>query len=315
MAERMPALFIGHGDPNEDALLGEPLCAAVGVDRRDPAEAEGDAFGVGPLVVEDAAVTVSTTPRTIHDFGGFPRELYQVQYPRPVIPTSLRASRNCLLMCRCVATTAGVSTTVLGRFCATSIHKPIFQWFNSASMKTQPPSFHYEVGTRLALLREEGILIFGSGNVVHNLHAYAWGRHAPEPYDWAITFETRVRELLLAGEYKPLVNYEDQLGSEAELAVPTPDHYVPLLYVAGTRIPSETLTFPVEGVDGGSVSMLASCGVLGKWLPARKLSLNAEHGAAAISVRRPETDLVPGGSRSGFGRLRNHEVDSSEPLD
>jgi len=123
--------------------------------------------------------------------------------------------------------------------------------------ETQPPSFHYEVGKRRALLREEGILILGSGNIVHNLHAYAWGRHAPEPYDWAISFETRVRELLLAGEYKPLVNYEDQLGSEAELAVPTPDHYVPLLYVAGTRIPSEPLTLPVEGVDGGSVSMLA----------------------------------------------------------
>jgi 4,5-DOPA dioxygenase extradiol len=100
-------------------------------------------------------------------------------------------------------------------------------------------------------------LIFGSGNVVHNLHAYAWGQHAPEPYDWAISFETRVRELLLAGEYRPLVNYEHQLGSEAELAVPTPDHYLPLLYVAGARTSSEPLTFPVEGVDGGSVSMLA----------------------------------------------------------
>jgi 4,5-DOPA dioxygenase extradiol len=92
---------------------------------------------------------------------------------------------------------------------------------------------------------------------VHNLHAYAWGLHAPEPYDWAISLETRVRELLLAGEYKPLVNYEHRLGSEAELAVPTPDHYLPLLYVAGSRISSEPLTFPVEGVDGGSVSMLA----------------------------------------------------------
>jgi 4,5-DOPA dioxygenase extradiol len=80
---------------------------------------------------------------------------------------------------------------------------------------------------------------------------------APEPYEWAISFETRVRDLLLAGEYRPLVNYEDQLGSEAELAVPTPDHYLPLLYVAGTRVPSDTLTFPVEGVDGGSVWMLA----------------------------------------------------------
>ena len=83
------------------------------------------------------------------------------------------------------------------------------------------------------------------------------GQAAPEPYDWAVSIETRIRELLLAGEYKPLLNYEHQLGSEAELAVPTPDHYLPLLYVAGSRIQSDSLTFPVEGVDGGSVSMLA----------------------------------------------------------
>jgi len=105
--------------------------------------------------------------------------------------------------------------------------------------ETQPATFHYEIGERLAQLREEGILILGSGNIVHNLHAYAWGRHAPEPYDWAISFETRVRDMLLAGEYKPLINYEHQLGTEAELAVPTPDHYLPLLYVAGTRTSSE----------------------------------------------------------------------------
>jgi aromatic ring-opening dioxygenase catalytic subunit (LigB family) len=113
--------------------------------------------------------------------------------------------------------------------------------------ETQTPSFHHQIGERLALLREEGVLILGSGNIVHNLHAYAWGRHAPEPFDWAISFETRVRQLLLAGDYKPLVNYEHQLGSEAELAVPTPDHYLPLLYVAGTRISSEPVAFPVEG--------------------------------------------------------------------
>lgn len=95
--------------------------------------------------------------------------------------------------------------------------------------ETQPPSFHYEIGKRLALLREEGVLIIGSGNVVHNLHAYAWGRHPQEPYNWTISFEMRIRELLLAGDHNPLVNYETKLGSEAMLAVPTPDHYLPLL--------------------------------------------------------------------------------------
>ena len=82
---------------------------------------------------------------------------------------------------------------------------------------------------------------------MHNLHAYAWGRPVQEPYDWAISTE----------EYKPLVDYENQLGREADLAVPTPDHYLPLLYVIATRQPGEDITFPVEGVDGGSISMLS----------------------------------------------------------
>jgi 4,5-DOPA dioxygenase extradiol len=122
--------------------------------------------------------------------------------------------------------------------------------------ETQPPSFHYEIGKRLAPLREEGILIIGSGNLVHNLHAYAWGRHPAEPYDWAVRFERRVRELLLAAETNPLIDYEKRLGEEAMLAIPTPDHYLPLLYVIGTRTSSEPVAFPVEGVDGGSISML-----------------------------------------------------------
>jgi 4,5-DOPA dioxygenase extradiol len=122
--------------------------------------------------------------------------------------------------------------------------------------ETQAPLFHYEIGKRLAPLRAEGILIVGSGNVVHNLHAYAWGRHAVAPYEWALSFERRVRELLLSGETAPLVDYESKLGEEAVLAVPTPDHYLPLLYVIGSRSGSEPVTFPVEGVDGGSISML-----------------------------------------------------------
>ena len=100
--------------------------------------------------------------------------------------------------------------------------------------ESQPPSFHFEIGKRLAPLREEGVLIVGSGNVVHNLHTYAWGRHMPDPYDWAIRFETEVKGLLTAGDSTPLINYE-RLGHEALLSIPTPDHYLPLLYVIGSR--------------------------------------------------------------------------------
>jgi 4,5-DOPA dioxygenase extradiol len=96
----------------------------------------------------------------------------------------------------------------------------------------------------------------GSGNLVHNLHTYAWGRHMPEPYDWASRFESTARDLMLAGDYAPLIDYEG-LGPDAMLSIPTPDHYLPLLYVLGAAQPEDAITFPVEGVDGGSISMLS----------------------------------------------------------
>lgn len=206
--------------------------------------------------IPEAAVTVSTAPRTIHDFGGFPRELYRVQYPAPGDP-QLAARVQSLLAPLPVRLNEqwgldhGAWSVLRHVYPRADI--PVVQL---SIDETQPAAFHFDVGRRLAVLRDEGVLIAGSGNVVHNLHAYAWGRHVQEPYDWTLSFESRVRELLLAEQYKPLINYESQLGSEADLAVPTPDHYLPLLYVAGTRTASESLTFPVEGVDGGSVSML-----------------------------------------------------------
>jgi 4,5-DOPA dioxygenase extradiol len=123
--------------------------------------------------------------------------------------------------------------------------------------ETQPASFHFELGRKLAVLRDEGVMILGSGNLVHNLHAYAWGRHTVDPYDWAVRFETMAREMMAAGEYEPLIDYE-KLGQEAILSIPTPDHYLPLLYVLATKQEREGVTFPVEGVDGGSISMLAA---------------------------------------------------------
>jgi 4,5-DOPA dioxygenase extradiol len=122
--------------------------------------------------------------------------------------------------------------------------------------ETQPAAFHYELGKRLARLRDEGVLVMGSGNLVHNLHAYAWGHRQVEPFDWAVRFEKRARELMLACDDEPLVNYET-LGRDALLAVPTPDHYLPLLYVLAVRGDNDEVSFPVEGFDGGSVSMLS----------------------------------------------------------
>jgi len=121
--------------------------------------------------------------------------------------------------------------------------------------QTQPAAFHFELGNRLAALRDDGILIAGSGN--HNLRKYAWGQRMPDPYDWAVRFERNAKELMLAGDYKALINYES-LGHNALLSVPTPDHYLPLLYVLATRQEGDDLSFPVEGIEGGSLSMLTA---------------------------------------------------------
>ena len=205
--------------------------------------------------VPATAVTAMEVPRTIHDFGGFPQDLFQVQYPAPGHPEVAERVADLLspldvAMDEGWGLDHGTWSVLCHVFPDADI--PVIQL---SIDETKPPEFHYEVGTRLAPLRDEGILIAGSGNIVHNLHTYAWGKHTAEPFDWAVRFETQAREMLISGEHGPLINYEE-LGRDAVMSIPTPDHYLPLLYVMGTRHPGDEASFPVEGVDGGSVSML-----------------------------------------------------------
>lgn len=256
MSQILPAVFFGHGNPM-NALLDNPFTRAwaeIGATLPRP---RGILSVSAHWYVPGAAVTISTAPRTIHDFGGFPRELYQVRYPAPGDPELAARVQKLLAPLKVQRDEQwGLDhgTWSVLRHAYPRADIPVVQL---SIDETQPASFHFEVGQRLARLREEGVLIVGSGNVVHNLHAYAWGGHPVGPYDWAVSFERRVRELMLAEETAPLLDYENKLGREAVLSVPTPDHYLPLLYVLGTRRPSEPVSFPVEGVDGGSVSMLA----------------------------------------------------------
>jgi 4,5-DOPA dioxygenase extradiol len=206
--------------------------------------------------VPQTGVTVTTAPRTIHDFGGFPRELYQVEYPAPGDPALARRVQQLLAPLPVTLDESwgldhGTWSVLCHVFPAADI--PVVQL---SIDETQPAAFHYELGRRLAPLRAEGVLVIGSGNLVHNLHTYAWGRRAIEPYDWAVRFEQQAREMLVAGEFAPLLEYE-KLGRHALLSVPTPDHYLPLLYILAARQQREPVAFPVEGVDGGSISMLA----------------------------------------------------------
>ena len=250
----MPAIFFGHGNPMNALLRNEWTegWAAIGKDIDRPrAVLCVSAHWYLPATL----VSAMPAPRTIHDFGGFPRELYQVQYPAPGDPELARRVKEMLAPLPVELDNSwgldhGTWSVLMHAFPEADV--PIVQL---SIDETQPAAFHFELGKRLAPLRDEGILIAGSGNLVHNLHTYAWGKHTPEPYDWAVRFETTAKELMVKGDFDPLVNY-DSLGRDALLASPTPDHYLPLLYVLGARKTDDEITFPVQGVDGGSISML-----------------------------------------------------------
>jgi 4,5-DOPA dioxygenase extradiol len=250
----MPAIFFGHGNPM-NALARNAWTegwAAIGASLPRPrAVVCVSAHWYLPATL----VTAQATPRTIHDFGGFPRELYEVKYPAPGEPQLARRVQELLAPVPVGADTRwGLDHGTWSVLCHVfpTADVPVVQL---SIDETQASTFHYELGRRLAPLRDEGVLVVGSGNLVHNLHAYAWGRHPVEPLDWAVRFDTRVRELLSTGDHDPLVNYES-LGRDAALSAPTPDHYLPLLYVIATRREGDRITFPVEGFDGGSISML-----------------------------------------------------------
>jgi 4,5-DOPA dioxygenase extradiol len=255
MTNPMPAIFFGHGNPM-NALARNAYTeawAAIGESMPRP---NAVLCISAHWYLPGTAVTAMAAPRTIHDFGGFPRELYEVQYPAPGSPELAARVHNLLkpLEVELDEQSWGLDHGTWSVLCHVfpQADIPVVQL---SIDETKPPEFHYEVGKRLAPLRDEGILVIGSGNIVHNLHTYAWGRHEVEPFDWSIRFEKKARELLLSGDDEPLVNYES-LGRDALLAAPTPDHYLPLLYVIAVRRKNEAVSFPVEGFDGGSISML-----------------------------------------------------------
>ena len=254
MTVPMPTLFFGHGNPMNSLQRNSFTDGWAAIGRQLPRPQAILAVSAH-WYVPGTFVTAMPSPRTIHDFGGFPKELYEVQYPAPGDPELANRVRS-LLSPEPVGgddnwgLDHGTWSVLCHVFPKADI--PVVQL---SIDRTQPAAFHYEIGKRLAPLRDEGILIIGSGNLVHNLHTYSWGRHPVDPFVWAVQFENNARDLLLAGNDNALVEY-DQLGSEAKLSIPTPEHYLPLLYIIALRRKNDEVRFPVEGFDGGSISML-----------------------------------------------------------
>jgi len=254
MTEVMPAIFFGHGNPM-NALAANNYTEGwrrIGLDLPKPKAILSIS---AHWFVPKTALTETSAPKTIHDFGGFPRELYEVQYPAAGKPELARHIQRLLVpLPVSLDQSWGLDhgTWSVLRHVYPNADVPVVQL---SIDETRPASFHFEIGKKLATLRDQAILIMGSGNLVHNLHTYGWGRQIPDPYDWAIRFETSARQMIISGDYDSLINYEG-LGPDALLSIPTPDHYFPLLYILGCRRDGEAVAFPVEGVDGGSISML-----------------------------------------------------------
>lgn len=254
MEQLIPALFLGHGNPMLALADNDYTKAWSALGRTLPRPRAVlciSAHWYGRV----RAVTATAVPETIHDFGGFPEELYEVQYPAQGDPALAEQVARLLQsdgfeLDRTRGLDHGAWSVLLHAYPDADV--PVVQL---SIDRTMAGGWHYGVAKKLRPLRDEGVLIVGSGNLVHNLHAYAWGRSNVGPFDWAVRFETLVREHLARADFMPLVEVE-QLGPDARLAVPTPDHYLPLLYVLAQYREGDEISFPVEGFDGGSMSMV-----------------------------------------------------------
>lgn len=251
-AQRMPAVFFGHGSPMNTLEQNIYTDAWRAIGKSVPRPTAILAISAH-WYIRGTAVTSMETPATIHDFGGFPQALFDFQYPAPGSPALAERVRELLTPVDVQpADDWGLdhgTWSVLAHVYPDA-NVPVVQLSMDA---TQPASFHYELGRRLAPLRDEGVLIVGSGNVVHNLRMIKWDSAAPA-YDWAVRFNAKVRDCIDRRDHEPLVAYE-KLGSDARLSIPTPEHYLPLLYVIGLQDKGASIILAVDGIQNASISM------------------------------------------------------------
>ncbi|MDB5795627.1 MAG: ygiD [Noviherbaspirillum sp.] len=253
-SSRMPTVFFGHGTPM-NALQDNRYTRAW--------EQLGKALPKPKAILAISAhwytrgtgVTAMAAPPTIHDFGGFPQALFDIRYPAPGDPALAARVRDLLKpvdvrMDDSWGLDHGTWSVLVKAYPAADI--PVIQLSIDG---TQPPEFHVEMGRRLAPLRDEGVLIIATGDVVHNLRTMMRG--SSDAYDWAVRFNDKVRDMLVNGDVRQLVDFK-QWGEDARLSIPTDEHFLPLLYIAGTKTDDEKVSIIVDGIDAGSISMMTA---------------------------------------------------------
>lgn len=251
--ERMPVLFLGHGSPM-NAVEENAFTRSLARMGKHLPRPRAILCVSAHWMSEGTWITGMERPKTIHDFYGFPQELFDVQYPAPGEPDLARKISQTFkdpqvqLELETWGLDHGTWSVLKHMYPLADI--PVLQL---SVYMSQPASYHFQLGQELAKLREQGVLIVGSGNIVHNLRTIKWGEK-PAPYDWAVEFDEWAKSKLLERDFSALQN--DFLKFEAgRLSVPSMDHYYPLLYVLGAAGEKDDMTFEYEGIQNSSISM------------------------------------------------------------
>ncbi|MDP7321502.1 MAG: 4,5-DOPA dioxygenase extradiol [Bacteriovoracaceae bacterium] len=251
--KKMPVLFLGHGNPM-NAIQENKFTQSLNQLGENLPRPKAILMISAHWETNGVFVTGMERPKTIHDFGGFPKELFEVQYPAPGAPEIAKNVSN-----EIEKPNIKIDINKWGLDHGTwSVLKHIFPnadvpVFQLSLDRTKPMEFHFEMGKKLKFLREQGVMIMGSGNIVHNLKEVNWKPDA-KAYDWAIEFDKWVKNKIDNKNYEPL--FKEALNSQAgKLSIPTLEHYLPLLYTLGASDESDELTYDYEGIDMSSMSM------------------------------------------------------------
>jgi 4,5-DOPA dioxygenase extradiol len=252
-SEKMPVLFIGHGHPM-NALLDNNFTQTLTKIGQNIQKPNAIMVVSAHWETRGTYVSVNPQPTTIYDFGGFDDRLFQIKYEPKGAPELAKqvvtlGSSYGIQEDNSMGLDHGAWTVLKYLFPKADV--PVFQLSIDF---TKPPQYHYELAAALRKMREKGVLVVGSGNIVHNLGRLDWQNINAKPFDWAIEFDELVKGKLTTNDFKALVNY-NQFGKLAQLSIPSNDHYLPMLYTLGLADKNEQIKYLYEGIQYGSISM------------------------------------------------------------
>ncbi len=258
--ETMPVLFVGHGSPMNIILKNDYTESLVHASREIP-KPKAILVVSAHWLTNGTYVTCIERPKTIYDFYGFPDELYRLNYPSLGSPENAAAAIKMVksIHVKCGEWGLDHAAWAVLKHMYPNADIPVFEMSLDYSpyndWNPKPLEYHYKIASELAPLREQGVLIIGSGNIVHNLGLIDYDIDA-KPFDWAVKFDEKIKQCLISRNHNKLLDYLD-FGVEARYAVPTQDHYLPMIYAIGLQKKEEELIFIHEGFQYGSVSMRA----------------------------------------------------------